>query len=104
MNCLSSVSMSWKISCAFALAHKKDCCSLYASRCKSLSVRAMVTGLPNVPDVAALRDYLKSLETSYLHQCTRIEQIVVQDNSKAPAIRKRLEKLKACMDDLLNNI
>ena len=60
--------------------------------------------ISNVPDVAALRDYLKSLETSYLHQCTRIEQIVVQDNSKAPAIRKRLEKLKACMDDLLNNI
>jgi hypothetical protein len=57
-----------------------------------------------VPDVAALRDYLKSLEADYLHQCDRIEKMVVQDNSKAPTIRKRLEKLKAAMDDLLTNV
>ena len=58
----------------------------------------------SVPEVAELRDYLKSLETSYLHQCDRIEQMVVHDNSKAAVIRKRLEKLKTTMDDLLNNI
>lgn len=60
--------------------------------------------ISNVPDVAALRDYLKSLETSYLHQCARIEQMVIHDNNKAPIIRKRLEKLKETMDSLLNNI
>ncbi|MCH4157789.1 MAG: MBL fold metallo-hydrolase [Acidaminococcaceae bacterium] len=60
--------------------------------------------ISNVPDVAALRDYLKSLEADYLHQCDRIEKMVVQDNSKAPTIRKRLEKLKAAMDDLLTNV
>jgi metallo-beta-lactamase family protein len=60
--------------------------------------------ISTVPEVAALRDYLKSLETAYLHQCARIEQIVVHDNTKAPLIRKRLEKLKENMDTLLNNV
>ncbi len=60
--------------------------------------------ITNVPDVAALRDYLKTLENSYMHQCARIEQMVVQDNSKASVLKKRLEKLKQAMDDLTNNV
>ncbi len=56
------------------------------------------------PSVLELRDYLAGIEREYMAQRTRIEQLVVRDNDKAPAIRKKIEKLRKYMDDLLKDL
>ena len=48
-----------------------------------------------------LRAYLRGMESEYLQQRSKLEQIVARDAAKAPAIRRKLEKLRKYMDELL---
>lgn len=60
--------------------------------------------ITDVPEVAALRDYLRTLEKDYLQYRTKIEQAVLRDSAKTPAIRKKLEKMRKYLDDMLGNL
>lgn len=42
-----------------------------------------------VPEVAALREYLRQFESSYLQYRTKIEQIVARDGDKAAGIQQK---------------
>lgn len=50
------------------------------------------------------QQYLKQMESAYLQQKTRLEQIVARDGDKADMVRKKMEKLRRYMDDLLSDI
>ncbi|MCQ2373426.1 MAG: MBL fold metallo-hydrolase [Phascolarctobacterium sp.] len=50
------------------------------------------------------QQYLKQMESAYLQQKTRLEQIVARDGDKADLVRKKMEKLRRYMDDLLSDI
>lgn len=50
------------------------------------------------------QQYLKQMESAYLQQKTRLEQIVARDGEKAALVRKKMEKLRKYMDDLLSDI
>lgn len=52
--------------------------------------------MTTVPEVAALREYLRQFESSYLQYRTKIEQIVARDGDKAAGIRKRWKNQKIC--------
>lgn len=56
------------------------------------------------PSVLALRTYMRTLEREYLQQRSRIEQLVARDGARAVAVRKKLEKLRKYMDELLKEI
>ncbi len=56
------------------------------------------------PAALELRDYLRSIEGEYLHQRSRLEQIVARDAGKAPLVRRKLEKLRKYMDELLKDL
>ncbi len=56
------------------------------------------------PEVLELRDYMQNIEREYMAQRAKIEQITVRDSNKAPAIRKKLEKLRKYMDDLMKDL
>ena len=58
----------------------------------------------DVPEVAALRDYMKNLERTYLQHRTKIEQVVARDSGKVKDIRKKLEKIKKYVDDMLSSL
>lgn len=58
----------------------------------------------DIPEVAELKDYLKGFEKIYLQHKNRIEQIVSRDAAKASGIRKKLEKVKKYLDEMLNTI
>lgn len=57
-------------------------------------------------DTAAieLREYLRQMERDYLLHRTKIEQIAARDSSKVNTIRKKLDKLRKYMDDLLSDL
>lgn len=57
-----------------------------------------------VPEVAALREYLRQFESSYLQYRTKIEQIVARDGDKAAGIRKKMEKIRKYVDDMLSSL
>lgn len=57
-----------------------------------------------VPEVAELREYLRQTERMYLQYRTKIEQIVARDGSKAVGIRKKMEKIKKYVDDMLSSL
>ncbi len=48
--------------------------------------------------------YLKQMESAYLQQKTRLEQIVARDGDKAALVRKKMDKLRKYMDDLLSDV
>ncbi len=56
------------------------------------------------PSALELREYLKYMEREYLHQRTKIEQLVTRDGSKAKAIRKKIEKLRKYMDNMFSDL
>ena len=56
------------------------------------------------PAALELSAYLKGMERNYMQQRVRIEQIVARDASKSAAIRKKMEKLRKYMDDLLQDL
>lgn len=58
----------------------------------------------DVPEVAALKDYLKNLERTYLQHRAKIEQVVARDSGKVKDIRKKLEKIKKYVDDMLSSL
>lgn len=57
-------------------------------------------------DTAAieLREYLRQMERDYLLHRTKIEQIAARDSSKVNTIRKKIDKLRKYMDDLLSDL
>lgn len=57
----------------------------------------------DVPEVAALKDYLKNLERTYLQHRAKIEQVVARDSGKVKDIRKNL-KNKKYVDDMLSSL
>lgn len=60
--------------------------------------------ITTVPEVAELREYLRQTERMYLQYRTKIEQIVARDGSKAVGIRKKMEKIKKYVDDMLSSL
>lgn len=56
------------------------------------------------PAALELRAYMRNIERDYLQQRTKIEQIVSRDAAKAAQIRKKIEKLRKHMDDLLKDL
>lgn len=56
------------------------------------------------PAALELRAYLHNIERDYLQQRTKIEQVVSRDASKAIQIRKKMDKLRKYMEDLLKDI
>lgn len=56
------------------------------------------------PAVLELRAYMQTMERDYLLQRSKIEQAVARDGDKAPVLRKKLEKLRKYMDELLKDI
>ena len=56
------------------------------------------------PAALELRSYLQGMEREYLLQRSKIEQIVTRDASKAALVRKKMEKLRKYMDDLMKDI
>lgn len=56
------------------------------------------------PVVLELRSYMEGMEREYLQQRLRIEAIVAKDNAKVITVRKKLEKLRRYMEDLLKDI
>ncbi len=67
----------------------------------SISASQIVT---TVPEVAELREYLRQIERSYLQYRTKIEQIVARDGRKAVNIRKKMEKIRKILDDMLSSL
>ena len=61
-------------------------------------------GLREEPAALELRAYLRGMEREYLQQRTKIEQIVARDATKITMIRKKLEKMRKYMDDILSDI
>ena len=56
------------------------------------------------PAALELKGYLQGMERDYLLQRSKIEQIVTRDASKVDLVRKKMEKLRKYMDDLLKDI
>ena len=56
------------------------------------------------PAALELRSYLQGMERDYLLQRSKIEQIVTRDAAKVDLVRKKMEKLRKYMDDLLKDI
>ena len=55
------------------------------------------------PAALELKGYLQNMERDYLLQRSKIEQIVTRDASKVDLVRKKMEKLRKYMDDLLKD-
>lgn len=58
----------------------------------------------SVQEVADLQDSLSMVERNYLQYKNKIEQIAVRDSTKAEQMRKKLEKVRRYMDDMLGSI
>ncbi len=56
------------------------------------------------PAALELRAYLQGLERDYLLQRSKIEQIVTRDAAKASVVRKKMEKLRKYMEELLKEL
>lgn len=50
------------------------------------------------------QQYLAQMESAYMQQKARLQQIVARDGDKADLVRKKMEKLRKYMDDLLSDI
>lgn len=67
----------------------------------SVTTSPLVTAAPEVAD---LHEYLRQIEKTYLQYRTKIEQIVARDGDKAVGIRKKMEKIKKYLDDMLSSL
>ncbi len=56
------------------------------------------------PEVAELQDSLAAVERNYLQYKNKIEQIALRDSAKAEQMRRKLEKVRRYMDDMLGTI
>ena len=56
------------------------------------------------PEVAELHDSISTIERNYLQYRNKIEQIALRDSAKAEQMRKKLEKVRRYMDDMLGNL
>ena len=56
------------------------------------------------PEVAELQDSISAVERNYMQYRNKIEQIALRDSAKADQLRKKLEKVRRYMDDMLGNI
>lgn len=57
-----------------------------------------------IMEVAELQDSLSAMERNYLQYKNKIEQIALRDSDKAEQMRKKLEKVRRYMDDMLSSI
>ena len=67
----------------------------------------MIEAAPEVettPEVAELQDSISAVERNYMQYRNKIEQIALRDSAKADQLRKKLEKVRRYMDDMLGNI
>lgn len=60
--------------------------------------------IETMPEVAELQDTLAIVERNYLQYKNKMEQIALRDSGKADQMRKKLEKVRRYMDDMLGNI
>ena len=60
--------------------------------------------IETMPEVAELQDTLAIVERNYLQYKNKMEQIALRDSGKAEQMRKKLEKVRRYMDDMLGNI
>ena len=56
------------------------------------------------PEVAELQDSLEAIERNYMQYKNKMEQIALRDSGKADQMRKKLEKVRRYMDDMLGNL
>ena len=56
------------------------------------------------PEVAELQDSLEAMERNYMQYKNKMEQIALRDSGKADQMRKKLEKVRRYMDDMLGNL
>ena len=54
--------------------------------------------------MAELQDSISAVERNYMQYRNKIEQIALRDSAKADQLRKKLEKVRRYMDDMLGNI
>ncbi|HIU64400.1 MAG TPA: MBL fold metallo-hydrolase [Candidatus Avacidaminococcus intestinavium] len=57
-----------------------------------------------IPDTVDLRNALKGFEKDLSSYKSRMEQIAIRDSSKAKDMRKKIEKARKYLDDLLKNL
>ena len=57
-----------------------------------------------MPEVAELQDSLEAMERNYMQYKNKMEQIALRDSGKADQMRKKLEKVRRYMDDMLGNL
>ena len=62
---------------------------------------SLVTGIPEMEE---LRSYMRKLEKDYLLYQNKVEQVAANDSTKVGDLKKKLEKIKQYMDDVMKSI
>ena len=57
--------------------------------------------LTGIPEMEELRSYMRQLEKDYLLYQNKVEQVVANDSNKVGEMKKKLEKIKQYMDDVM---
>ena len=57
-----------------------------------------------LPEVAELQDSISAIERNYMQYRNKMEQIALRDSAKADQMRKKLEKVRRYMDEMLGNL
>ncbi len=57
-----------------------------------------------LPEVAELQDSITAIERNYMQYRNKMEQIALRDSAKADQMRKKLEKVRRYMDEMLGNL
>lgn len=58
----------------------------------------------SLPEVAELQDSIAIIERNYMQYKNKMEQIALRDSGKAEQMRRKLEKVRRYMDDMLGNL
>lgn len=66
-----------------------------------LETSPIITG---VPEVEELRDYMRHMEKDYLLYKNKIEQTAVTDSAKIADMKKKLEKIRQYIDDVMKSM
>jgi len=66
-----------------------------------MEVSSAVAG---VPEMDELRDYMRHMEKDYLLYKNKLEQVAASDNTKVAEMKKKLEKIKQYIDDVMKTV
>lgn len=66
-----------------------------------MEVSSAVAG---VPEIDELRDYMRHMEKDYLLYKNKLEQVAASDNTKVAEMKKKLEKIKQYIDDVMKSV